>query len=299
MIDDRLVRRLHREAKGERWRVPVERFAEALEASAERAFSGRVPASRELERYVRGLHLGDLALACACGSGDEDAWGHFVLEHRPLLRRAADALDPSGGAREIADSLYADLFGLRNRPGDLSRPPSLFRYFHGRSSLATWLRAMLAERHVDARAGRRVEPLPEDDSTTALAAPDELADPDRERCVGLMRNALAVAVTLLTSRERLRLACYYAEGLTLAQTGRVLGEHEATVSRQLAHTRGRIRDEVERQLRTADGLGKAEIAECFASVTEDVGPLDVRDLLGPPPERKAFELDRSNEGRTP
>ena len=36
-----------------------------------------------------------------------------MLEYRPILYRAADALDPSGGARDLADSLYADLYGLR------------------------------------------------------------------------------------------------------------------------------------------------------------------------------------------
>ena len=145
------------------------RFARALEASAGRAFAGRSPDARELERYLGSLHLVDLALACACAQGDELAWEHFVLEQRPLLYRAADALDPGGGARDLADSLYADLFGLRDR--DRERQ-SLFRYFHGRSSLTTWLRAVLAQRHVDRlRANRRAEPLPDEDSSSALPAP--------------------------------------------------------------------------------------------------------------------------------
>ena len=96
-IEERLVERLYRQAKGERWRAPRARFAQALESSAERAFAGRSPDSRELERYLASLHLEDLALACACAAGDEEAWEHFVLEQRPLLYRAADALDPSGG----------------------------------------------------------------------------------------------------------------------------------------------------------------------------------------------------------
>ena len=50
----------------------------------------------------------------------------------------------------------------------------------------------------------------------------------------------------LPPRERLRLGCYYAEGLTLAQTGRLLGEHESSVSRQLARTRKTIRREIEK-----------------------------------------------------
>jgi hypothetical protein len=78
----------------------------------------------------------------------------------------------------------------------------------------------------------------------------------------------------------LRLACYYAQELTLAQIGRALGEHEATVSRQIAKARKTVRQDVARQLRDA-GLNDAAIAECLAAVTADPGPLDVADLLEP------------------
>ena len=43
----------------------------------------------------------------------------------------------------------------------------------------------------------------------------------------------------LTPRERMLLACYYVDQLTLAEIGRTLGEHESTVSRQLERTRRR------------------------------------------------------------
>jgi hypothetical protein len=59
----------------------------------------------------------------------------------------------------------------------------------------------------------------------------------------------------------------------------VLGEHEATSSRQLARTRKAIREEVERQLRVDHGLTNAEVDRCFECVTEDAGPLDLQNLL--------------------
>jgi hypothetical protein len=111
-IDAKLVEQLYRRAHAERWRVPLERFAEALERGADRGAD------------VRALHLEDLALACGCAAGDDAAWEHFIREHRPTLYRAADALDPSGSARDLADGIYGELFER-----------SLFRYFHGRSSL--------------------------------------------------------------------------------------------------------------------------------------------------------------------
>ena len=66
--------------------------------------------------------------------------------------------------------------------------------------------------------------------------------------------------------------------LTLAETGRVMAEHEATVSRQLARTRRAIREDVERRLEVV-GLSRPEIAECFASLAADPGPLDLKPLL--------------------
>jgi RNA polymerase sigma factor (sigma-70 family) len=290
-IAEKRGERLYRQAMGARWRVSIGRFTQALESSAERALAGRRRDARELERYLVSLHLEDLALGCACADGDEEAWEHFVLEQRPLLYRAADALDPSGGARDLADSLYADLFGLSNREGERQ---SLFRYFHGRSSLTTWLRAVLAQRYVDRlRARRRLDALPDEESSSALPAPAQPIEPDRDRYLGLIRQALERAMATLAARERLRLACYYAQELTLAQTARVLGEHEATASRQLARTRAAIRDAVERHLREI-GLTDAEITRCFECITEDAGPLDLRDMLDVGSGRKESAPDRSS-----
>src|SRR5262245_3482070 len=108
-------------------------------------------------------HTADLELARRCAAGDEAAWETFVREYRPVLYRAAQALDPTGGARELADSLYGELYGVPSTKG-ATPARSLFHYFQGRSSLATWLRAVLAQRFVDrARAARRLQPLPEGD----------------------------------------------------------------------------------------------------------------------------------------
>ncbi len=59
--------------------------------------------------HIAGLHLDDLAHAVACAAGIDRAWDHYVREYRHALYRAADANDPTGGAREHADAIYADL----------------------------------------------------------------------------------------------------------------------------------------------------------------------------------------------
>ena len=42
------------------------------------------------------------------------------------------------------------------------------------------------------------------------------------RHLTLLTAALAAVVAALAPRERLRLACYYAQGLTLAEIGRLM-----------------------------------------------------------------------------
>ena len=288
-MDQEQAARWFREADAERWQVPLPLFAEALERSVAKAFAGRTPSASERDRYCASLYLSDIALACACALGHDAAWEHFVSEFRPVLYRAADAVSPAGDAREVADALYAELYGMK-AGGDAR--PSLFRYFHGRSSLATWLRALVSQRYVDhLRARRRLDPLPDESSAAALPAPPA-ADPDRPRFAAAMRAALGVALVQLDPRDRLRLGCYYAQEMTLAAIGRLTKEHEATVSRHLTRTRRAVREHVEQSLRAEHGFGDREIAECFASVAEDAGPLDLDEWLAPDG-RKNPAADRS------
>jgi RNA polymerase sigma-70 factor len=285
-----IVERLYEKARANRWGIAVEEFAIALDASV--AYAAERQQSFDINRYTASLHLEDLALAVACTNGIDAAWEHFILEFRPILYRAADAIDPSGGSRDLADSLYADLYGLIESRGERQ---SLFRYFHGRSSLATWLRAVIAQRYVDRkRLERRFDPLPEDDVVPAPAAaePEPFDREEQTRYMEVLRLVLSAAMAGLPARDRLRLGCYYVQSLTLAEIGRALGEHEGTVSRHLARTRKRIRDEVERRLRDEHGFDAASISECLRSVTDDSGTLDLRELIGDTG-RKKRALDRS------
>jgi len=287
-----LGKRLFAQAGAERWRVSPGRFTDALVASASKAFGEKRASADELDKYLHSLHLEDLALACACAAGDEAAWEHFIAEHRPALYRAADALEPGGGARDLADSLYGELFGTTERDGERR---SLFRYFHGRSSLSTWLRSVLSQRFIDrVRTRRREDELPEEESPSALPAPDRAVDPERDRYLKLMRLALTAAVAALDARDRLRLKCYYVQDLTLAAIGRMLKEHEATVSRHLTRTRKEIREAIEQSLRRDHGLDDRGVAECLESIVSDPGSLDLRELVGSGPDRKNDGPDRSH-----
>jgi RNA polymerase sigma factor (sigma-70 family) len=274
-VSPALVARLYAQSGAERWGVDEARFGVALQASVARGFDGSPADAAAVERYLSSLHLQDLALAIACESGHAIAWEHFIAEYRPVLLRAGSAIDRAGGA-DLADSLYADLYGLGTKSGERK---SLFRYFHGRSRLATWLRAVMAQRHVDRlRVTKREDALDERDEPASPSGARQ-ADPEHARFSEAAREALTAAIAGLQDRDRLRLAFYYARDMTLAAIGRLLGEHEATVSRHLSRTRRELRATAEDWLRTHHRMDAAAIAECFRSVSDDPGDLDLSRLL--------------------
>ena len=293
-----LLEWLYAQSHAGRWGASKERFVAALERSVKKALTAGAVTSPRLEQYLRGLHLEDLALATACAEGAERAWEHFIATYRTYLRASAAAiLRCKGGSAEacdLADSLFSELYGLAAGKG---AERSLFRYFHGRSSLKTWLRAVLAQRHIDAiRAGRRFEELSEDEGVDkrpqSLLGPQVRAsDPHRERYVASFARALQAALESLEPREKERLRLYYSEEKTLAEIGRLLGEHESSVSRHLERVRRDLRQAVENILRQGiaaangsavqPGLSDAEIALCFEYSAGD-SPIDLDKLLPRP-----------------
>jgi RNA polymerase sigma factor (sigma-70 family) len=278
-----------------RWQVSSDDFAHALYRSASHRFGPSLPGGETLADYFSALHLSDLALACALRIGSAAAWEEFIAGYRPVLYAAARAVVGSAAgearARELADSLYAELYGL-NRAAKGSgtgaqtadRRP-LLDYFHGRSKLSTWLRAVLAQRHVDAlRSGRRTDSL-DDESPLHVrlarqsATPAGAGDPDRQRLLPRLRQAVSATLSAVPPADRLLLSLYYVQEMTLAQIARVQGMHEATISRQIERIRRDLRSGVEQRLAAnlgandgasaQPGLSPAEIDLCFTYATED------------------------------
>jgi RNA polymerase sigma-70 factor, ECF subfamily len=289
---------LHAEALCARWGLSQEAFAESLRRSAGKRFGGAPPDPSEVEVYLKSLHLEDLALACACSEGIEKAWEFFIAHFRQDLRNAASAMLRGSGraddarAEELADSLHAELYGVRSSAD--GRRKSLFEYFHGRSKLSTWLRAVLARKQVDMfrTSGRTVSLEAEMEGDVPREFPGRAesvpADPDREMYIGRFERALSAALANLMPRERMILACYYVDHLTLAEIGRVLREHESTVSRQLERMRRALRERVtqalQREIPACNGrpaepaLDAAQVELAFEYAVED-WPFDLSQAL--------------------
>lgn len=267
-----------------RWDVTRDAFAVAVRRAVT-AIAGATADAARCDTIVASLHGADLALALACAAGHGAAWDHFVLTFRPELYRAARAMTDDATGRELADSLYADLFGLDTRGGERR---SLFRYYHGRAKLTTWLRSVLAQRHVDlVRARKRTTSLDDDPEQPAaerlVAAP--APDPATAASMRLAALAVTAALDLLTWDDRRRLAYYYVYGVRLLAIGRAFGESEATASRKLERARQTLRAGIEAEL-AARGLSAREVDD-WAAVARQAWDAALADALGVPPPQES------------
>ena len=182
----------------------------------------------ERQQFCRGLQLEDLALARACAKGSEAAWDRFVARYRAKLRDAALAIaKEESRARELADSLFAELFGTR-QTADGDRI-SKFASYTGRGSLEGWLRTLLAQEYINRlRHERRLVSFDEEMETEATTPSCAGHAPDTR-----IAHATDEALAAISAEERLILASYYLDNRTLAEIGRLLGAHQSTISRRL------------------------------------------------------------------
>jgi len=274
------IDRLYSTSNATAWQVARASFASALWRSFERRFSSDINAVDRTEgiRFLDSIHVVDLALAIGCRDGDADAWRHLVSTYRaPVDAFARAVLGNSSRASEIADSLWADLYGLRSSDGARRSP---LDHYGGRSSLMSWMRVVVTRLEADQwRVTRRMEPLDDRDGNSgAFENGTASPDPDRARLIGALDRSLNEALNALSPDDRLRLSYYYVQDLTLAQTAALIGEHESSASRNLARTRTAIRDHVTRTLRREYRFSDDQIQQCFEYATGD-WPFDLGRML--------------------
>jgi RNA polymerase sigma factor (sigma-70 family) len=212
------------------------------------------------------LRVKDLALARACARGNEKAWDYFLTCYREKLYLAAEALtrDEAKG-RELADWLYAELYGTR--VAEDGRRMSKLESFQGRGSLEGWLKTILAQEFVNRY--RHQRKLVAFDDALEVPSQGDTADPNLAEQQRALAAATDGALAALGEEERFMLAAYYLDERTLAEVGRMLGAHESTVSRRLEKITARLRKDIIAR------LCKTGIAKRAA---EEMLELDVRDL---------------------
>jgi RNA polymerase sigma-70 factor (ECF subfamily) len=85
-----------------------------------------------------------------------------------------------------------------------------------------------------------------------------------------LEQAVEGALNSCEAEDRLLLAAYYLDGRTLLEIARVLGVHEATVSRRLKRVCEEIRKQVVKNLQSA-GMGRRAADEALGTDLRDLG----------------------------
>src|SRR6202163_1867204 len=217
--------------------------------------------------FCAALRLEELALAHACAAGNERAWQDFINRYRQKLHSMALHITRDGAhAAELADSLFADLYGVNARDG-VRRSKLVF--YTGRGSLEGWLRTVMAQEFINRyRKQKRtvsLEEQTEEGVQFAAAVPDPASTSDRtsDRASGQrLEAATDEALAELSSEDRFTLASYYLDGRTLAEIARTLGLHESSVSRRLDRLATGLRKRILAGLR-GRGMSHAQAAEAF------------------------------------
>jgi RNA polymerase sigma-70 factor, ECF subfamily len=225
-----------------------------------------VATSAEATEFYASLRVEELALARACAIGNERAWETFLTRYREKLYEIAlHIAREDSAARELADSLYADLYGLNSRqPARVSKLAS----YTGRGSLEGWLRTVLAQEHVNRyRKQKRLVSMEEETEEGAQFAAPEL--PNEVTADPRLESATDEALAALTSEDRFVLSAYYLDGRTLAEIGRMIGTHESTISRKLVKISKALRKQI------LAGLSRRGMSRRQAEESLEV---DVRDL---------------------
>jgi len=228
-------------------------------------------ASAKLQEFCATLRIEDLFLARACASGNERAWQVFMLRFREKLYDVARQITrEDSSCRELADCVYADLYGTKLRDGE--RVSKLASY-SGRGSLDGWLRTVLAQEFVNTyRKQRRLVSLDEESEEGAqFAAPEPETVPQADPTLA---KATEEALRVLSAEERFVLSSYFLEDRTLAEIARALSVHESTISRKVEKLTKQLRKQILKNLLKL-GLSRRQAEEALTADVRDLG-VDIR-----------------------
>lgn len=277
-----VIANLYQKSGGVAFGLSYEQFAAILRGVAAKYLPAG-PTPGELQQLFSSLRVEDLALARACALGNEKAWEVFLTRFRVKLYDMAGPMTrESSAARELADSLYADLYGTESRDGQ--RVSKLASYT-GRGSLEGWLRTVMAQEYINRyRRQKRLVSLEEkEEDGTHFAAPE----PEPAIAVdSRVKTAADEALAALSAEDRFLLASYYLDGRTLAEIARLLRVHESTISRKLDKLAKSLRKQIVAEL-TKRGLSRRQAEEAMEVDVRDL-QVNIREHLAQKTDRQAF-----------
>lgn len=276
-VDQRLQGELHSRSGAAAYGISAEQFGVVLQNVISRTPELSGATNEEVTSFLSSLKLDDLALAHGCAAGNQHAWDVFLTKYRESIYQSARCVTRNETiGRELADSLYAELYGL----GPEGERHSKLALYSGRGSLAGWLRMVLAQSYVNQiRAGKRLVSIEgeEEEHGTQFAAP---AEESRAPSDPRLREVVDGILAELAPEERFLLSSYFLDGRKLAEIGRTLGVHESTISRKmeklLKDVRKRIRKGLEQR-----GMSRRQADEALETDVRDL-ELDVASRLRPP-----------------
>jgi RNA polymerase sigma-70 factor, ECF subfamily len=277
-----LIRELYCKSGGEKLGLPQQEFVVIICRVGEKYLPPNAQITQHKELYLN-LRVDELALAHACARGNEIAWETFLLRYREKLYDMARAIArEDSAARELADSLYADLYGTNLREG--SRISKLTSYT-GRGSLEGWLRTVLAQEYVNRyRRQRRLVSLDEESEAGMQFA---AADSAPVSALDLrLESATDEALSALPAEDRFILASYYLDKRTLAEIARALSVHESTISRKLEKLAKFLRKKILTGL-TRRGMSRRQAEEALEVDVRDL-QIDIRRSLAQDSKGQAF-----------
>jgi RNA polymerase sigma-70 factor (ECF subfamily) len=222
-------------------------------------------------------HVADLYLACACAAGDPAALA--VLERRtlPAVERALGGLARDADARrDLVQQLRTQMLV----PMD-GKPPGIAAY-DGRAPLATWLRVCATRLGMRRAARDRRDASLEDLQLDQLApdVPDPALAYMRQHYGAQFRVAFGEAVSALAPRQRNLMRHSVIDGLGIDQIAAIYHVHRATAARQLKDARDTLIAATRERLRSALGIGEAELDSVFR-VLVSLTDVTLREVLGP------------------
>jgi RNA polymerase sigma-70 factor (ECF subfamily) len=239
----------------------------------------------QVREFCFSLKIEELVLARACAAGNERAWETFMLRYREKLYEIGLHITrEDSAARELSDSIYAELYGTVAKDG---RRASKLASYTGRGSLEGWLRTVMAQEQVNRyrRQKRTVSLEEETEEGQQFASPDaEPAPPVDPR----LESATDEVLASLPPDERFILAAYYLDERTLAEIARMLSVHESTISRKLDKLAKSLRKQILAGL-ARRGMSRRQAEEALEVDVRDLG-LNIRERLAqdsaPPPFHK-------------